>query len=213
MSKRNWNILVAATVIAILMVLATVLGFAKNEPLEVGQVWETPPSGDPFKSRAPARRKITALEYGGAGRQLYVQYERVDEDVKGAIGSLREEIFRAGDTKLIEEPPDEIEEPVEDPNIIWLDLPIESTLVDSPPVWGKGELPADHQDFFGDGNNSRLNYVQNRVLDKHARLLRLISMRILVLEGADPNSFQPAITESVDPNGVGPDKTETSVGG
>ena len=57
------------------------------------------------------------------------------------------------------------------------------------PVWGKGELPADHQAMFGDGNTSRLDYVQNRVLDKHAEIIKILAIRVLALEAVDPNAI------------------------
>ncbi len=56
------------------------------------------------------------------------------------------------------------------------------------PVWGKGELPAEHQGFFGNDNTARLDYVQNRVLDKHAAILKIIAIRVLALEAVDPNA-------------------------
>ncbi len=61
-------------------------------------------------------------------------------------------------------------------------------------VWGKGELPADHQEFFGNDNSSRLDYVQNQVLDKHAAILKIIAIRVLALEAVDPN----AVTDRLD---------------
>ena len=57
------------------------------------------------------------------------------------------------------------------------------------PVWGKGELPAEHQGFFGNDNTARLDYVQNRVLDKHAAILKIIAIRVLALEAVDPNAI------------------------
>lgn len=57
------------------------------------------------------------------------------------------------------------------------------------PVWGKGELPADHQKMFGDGNNSRLNYVQSQAINKHGALITEIARRILIIEAVDPNAI------------------------
>ncbi len=62
------------------------------------------------------------------------------------------------------------------------------------PVWGKGELPDNHQQFFGNDNTARLDYVQNRVLDKHAAILKIIAIRVLALEAVDPN----AVTDRLD---------------
>ena len=56
-------------------------------------------------------------------------------------------------------------------------------------VWGKGELPVDHQEFFGNDNTARLDYVQNRVLDKHGAILKIIAIRVLALEAVDPNAM------------------------
>ena len=56
-------------------------------------------------------------------------------------------------------------------------------------VWGKGELPVEHQDFFGNDNTARLDYVQNRVLDKHGEILKIIAIRVLALEAVDPNAI------------------------
>lgn len=60
------------------------------------------------------------------------------------------------------------------------------------PVWGKGELPVKHQEWFGNDNTARLDYVQNRILDRHGAILRELAKRVLVLEGADPNDMGPA---------------------
>ncbi len=57
------------------------------------------------------------------------------------------------------------------------------------PVWGKGELPVDHQGFFGNDNTARLDYVQNMVLDKHAAILKILAVRVLALEAVDPNGI------------------------
>ena len=64
------------------------------------------------------------------------------------------------------------------------------------PVWGKGELPADHQGFFGNDNTARLDYVQNRVLDKHAAILKEVARRVLALEAVDPNAMRLEAVES-----------------
>ncbi len=67
---------------------------------------------------------------------------------------------------------------------------------DAPPVWGKGELPADHQGFFGNDNTARLDYVQNMVLDKHAAILKILAIRVLALEAVDPNAMRLEALES-----------------
>ncbi len=64
------------------------------------------------------------------------------------------------------------------------------------PTWGKGELPADHQEFFGDSNTARLDYVQNMVLDKHAAILKVLAVRVLALEAVDPNAMRLEALES-----------------
>lgn len=63
-------------------------------------------------------------------------------------------------------------------------------------VWGQGELPADHQDFFGNDNTARLDYVQNRLLDKHSAILKVIAIRVLALEAVDPNAMRLEALES-----------------
>ena len=64
------------------------------------------------------------------------------------------------------------------------------------PVWGKGELPVDHQGFFGNDNTARLDYVQNMVLDKHAAILKILAVRVLALEAVDPNAIRLEALES-----------------
>ncbi len=173
----------------ILLFMVAVLSGCK-EKLEVGQVWETVYGGDdPFAPKSIVLRKIVALDSG------YVQYVRIAEWGDGVISSMREGVFRACDAKLISNEPAPypfsgvpIEEPdgiiiaVSDPNGLSL-----GTLIVKPAVWGQGELPADHQEFFGDGNASRLNYVQNRVLNKHDAILKILAVRVLALEAVDPN--------------------------
>ena len=80
--------------------------------------------------------------------------------------------------------------------VSYSDIVVDEPTVAEPPVWGKGELPADHQDFFGDGNDSRLNYVQNKVLDKHAEILKILAIRVLALEAIDPNAMRLEALES-----------------
>jgi len=48
------------------------------------------------------------------------------------------------------------------------------------PVWGKGDLPAEYVDMFGQGNSARLDWVQNKAIDNLVR-------RVAALEGNDPN--------------------------
>lgn len=59
-------------------------------------------------------------------------------------------------------------------------------------VWGKGELPADWIETFGDDNQSRLLYVESQIIDK-------INKRLIVLE-------EEAIPEVVEPEPKTPDK-------
>ncbi len=55
------------------------------------------------------------------------------------------------------------------------------------PVWGKGELPADYQTTFGNTNPSRLNYVQQLQIDKHAKVIAELARRVIAIEAVDPN--------------------------
>ncbi len=80
-----------------------------------------------------------------------------------------------------------------------------------PPVWGKGELPADYVDFFGTDNAARLNKAQSDMLNRHQVVIHgldrtkegenshmngLIDMvvnlqnRVKVLEAVDPNEIK-----------------------
>ncbi len=138
--------------------------------LEVGQVWEST-EPDPFKS--PRRRKIVVMRDG------YVKYL-----YNGSVSnSVKERNFKMWFAdKLIEEPM-----VIADPNNVHPDIMVQMPF--TPPVWGKGELPADHQGFFGNDNTARLDYVQNRVLDKHAAILKIIAIRVLALEAVDPNAY------------------------
>ncbi len=79
---------------------------------------------------------------------------------------------------------------------------------DAPPVWGKGELPADYVSFFGTDNAARLNKAQNDMLNRHQAVIHgldqtedgktvhingLVDMvlnlqrRVDMLEAVDPN--------------------------
>ncbi len=57
------------------------------------------------------------------------------------------------------------------------------------PVWGKGNLPAEYQEFFGDSNGARMNFVQNQVIENQGKILKIIAVRLLALEGVDPNDL------------------------
>lgn len=48
------------------------------------------------------------------------------------------------------------------------------------PVYGVGELPAEYQEYFGNDNGARLDFVQNEAINQ-------LSARIGRLEGGDPN--------------------------
>lgn len=54
-------------------------------------------------------------------------------------------------------------------------------------VWGKGELNPEYQEFFGNSNGARLDYVQNQLLDKHSKAFKEVLMRLIALEAVDPN--------------------------
>ena len=55
------------------------------------------------------------------------------------------------------------------------------------PVWGKGDLPPAWLDTFGNGNDSRMNYMQSQAITAIAKRLRVLEI----------NQYVP------DPNGVG----------
>jgi hypothetical protein len=48
------------------------------------------------------------------------------------------------------------------------------------PVYGNGEPPAEYQDYFGNDNGARLDFVQNQAISE-------LALRVQVLEGVDPN--------------------------
>ena len=171
-------------ILAVCLFMAMVSGCDKEVPLQVGQVWETTYSADPFKV-STVLHKVIALKNG------YVQYERLDKIAKGVTGSMKENIFRAGGAKLINnepvpypmsgvpiEGPDAIIIPVSDPNGLSL-----GALIVKRPVWGKGELPPEWVEYFGDSNLSRMSFKQSQVID---------ALTSKVFEVSGP----------VDPNGV-----------
>ncbi len=53
-------------------------------------------------------------------------------------------------------------------------------------VWGQGDLPAEWQGFFGDGNVSRLDFVQTNAVNRQGQALAELAERVRKLE-ADPN--------------------------
>lgn len=69
----------------------------------------------------------------------------------------------------------------------WISLDDLRSEPNTLPQWGKGDLPAEFQGFFGDSNGARLDFMQNQVIDRHDQIIREIAKRILMLEGADPN--------------------------
>jgi len=215
MSKTQIDIVFAATAIIIVCLLMAAMSGCKPK-LQIGQVWQDEDNPDPFKSDRVVQRKILALRDG------YVQYERVDSTCKGIKGSISEHGFRVGaslvlGSTLISNEPTPYPfsgVPIEEPkDSIVIDaatgtarlvIPEPGEFIsistdpvsDAPPVWGKGELPADHQDFFGNDNTARLDYVQNRVLDKHGEILKIIAIRVLALEAVDPNAMRLEALES-----------------
>ncbi len=185
------------TVLMVILLFMAVMicGCDETQPLKVGQVWEWEWNHDPFEESVTVRREVLALKGG------YVQYERLDEMAKGIVGSMEERVFRACGPRLISNEP-ELAEPEEAPGdsieiefdsvesgLCFIFDPNLPELVIVPPIWGNGELPADHQEFFGNDNTARLDYVQNRVLDKHAAILKIFAIRVLALEGVDPNAI------------------------
>ena len=46
-------------------------------------------------------------------------------------------------------------------------------------VWGQGETPTDYQEFFGNGNNARLNHKQNQIIDSQTAILYGITTKDL----------------------------------
>ncbi len=71
----------------------------------------------------------------------------------------------------------------------WISLDDLRSEPNEPPQWGNGDPPAEYQEFFGNSNGARLDFVQNQAIDKHGLIIVEIAKRLLMLEGADPNSF------------------------
>ena len=67
----------------------------------------------------------------------------------------------------------------------------EGQQVEQAPVWGEGELPAEYQAIFGNDNVARLVYMQNQVQNRHAAVIRELAIRVLTMEGVDPNDVAP----------------------
>ncbi len=67
--------------------------------------------------------------------------------------------------------------------------------INPPPVWGKGELPAEYTDFFGDKNGARLDYVQNQAIDKHGLIIKELARRVIALEAVDPNTVPVEVND------------------
>ena len=57
----------------------------------------------------------------------------------------------------------------------------------TPPEWGKGDLPKEYEESFGNSNGARLDYVQNQIIDRHNKILKVIAGRLVALEAVDPN--------------------------
>ena len=57
----------------------------------------------------------------------------------------------------------------------------------SPPVWGEGDLPPAWLDTFGNGNDSRMNFVQSQAITELAKRLRVLEINQYV---PDPNEVK-----------------------
>ena len=53
-------------------------------------------------------------------------------------------------------------------------------------VWGQGDLPDDWQEFFGNENMARLNFVQTQSINNQGKAIAELAERVRKLE-ADPN--------------------------
>ena len=84
-----------------------------------------------------------------------------------------------------------------------------------PRVWGQGELPAEWEGFFGNGNGARLDYMQSKMLDQQGVIIfgadtkgadgksvrkRGLIERITALEGMVEQLEKAALFRLVDPN-------------
>lgn len=52
-------------------------------------------------------------------------------------------------------------------------------------IWGNGDPPAEHQEFFGNDNLSRLCFVQTQTINRQGQALAELTLRVAKLE--DPN--------------------------
>ncbi len=55
----------------------------------------------------------------------------------------------------------------------------------TPPVWGQGNPDPNHIKHFGNGNLSRLCYVQTRTINRQGQFMAELALRVSKLE--DPN--------------------------
>ncbi|KKN74411.1 hypothetical protein LCGC14_0390310 [marine sediment metagenome] len=58
-------------------------------------------------------------------------------------------------------------------------------------VWGQGDLPADWQGFFGEGNVARLDFIQTQTINRQGQAIAVLAERLRKLE-ADPNDAYEA---------------------
>jgi len=56
-----------------------------------------------------------------------------------------------------------------------------------PPVWGDGDLPAGWLETFGNGNDSRMNYMQSQAITELAKRLRVLEINQYM---PDPNEVK-----------------------
>ena len=57
-----------------------------------------------------------------------------------------------------------------------------------PDVWGQGEPPGDWQEFFGNENMARLNWVQTQSINNQGQAIAELAERVRKLEGqVDPD--------------------------
>lgn len=82
-------------VVGIILIMAGILCWVQNATgLEIGDVWEDEPRGDPFDKSKCSARKVLALKEG------YVQYEIVAGDCVGVVRSMQTSTFKFNANKI-----------------------------------------------------------------------------------------------------------------
>ena len=58
------------------------------------------------------------------------------------------------------------------------------------PIWGTGETNTEWQDYFGNDNIARLDFVQTRAINEQGQAIAVLAERVRKLEVVDPNEVE-----------------------